>query len=80
MNESKCFAEVVNRGKCSILILSKCQGHENCSMFKTEEQAAIDRQKAYERIAKLPLIRQEYIAGAYYSGKMPWHQTKKQNE
>lgn len=77
MNESKCFAEVADRGKCSILILSKCQGHENCSMFKTEEQAKLDRKKAFERIATLPNVRQEYIAGAYYSGKMPWNRQKK---
>lgn len=80
MNEIKCFAEVAERGKCAILTLPKCKGHENCSMFKTEEQAKLDRQKAFERIAKLPLERQEFISGYYYSNKMPWHQMKKQNE
>lgn len=77
MNEPKCFAEVPERGKCAILILPECKGHENCSMYKTEEQAELDRKKAFERIAKLPLVKQEYIAGTHYNNKMPWHQIKK---
>lgn len=76
MNESKCFAEL-DRGKCAILTIKQCQGHEKCSMFKTEEQAEIDREKAFERIAKLPLERQERISDYYYNSKMPWHQVKK---
>ena len=48
-----------------------------CSFYKTEEQAKVDRIKAFKRIASLPLERQEYIAGVYYDGKMPWCEVHK---
>ena len=79
MTESKCFAEVI-AGKCAVLTCKKCQGHEKCTIFKTEEQAKIDHKKAFERIASMPLERQEYIAGVYYGGKMPWHEVKKHDK
>jgi hypothetical protein len=72
MFEEKCFAEIVT-GKCVILTCRKCQGHEKCSMYKTKEQAKADRQKAFERIASLPLEQQHGIADAYYGGIMPWY-------
>jgi hypothetical protein len=68
----KCFAET-ETGACLILTCRKCQGHEKCSMYKTKEQAKADRQKAFERIASLPIEQQNSIAGVYYSGRMPWH-------
>ena len=71
-NETRCFAEVSN-GKCILLTCRKCKGHFMCSFYKTEEQAEIDRKKAYKRIASLPFETQEYIAGLYYNGKTPWH-------
>ena len=77
MNEPKCFAEAADRGKCGVLTLSKCQGHENCSMFKTEEQAKLDQQKAFDRIAKLPDEEQKRISQTHYNGKTPWHHQKK---
>jgi len=73
MKEPKCFAETADRGKCAVLTLSKCQGHEKCSFFKTEEQAERDRQKAFERFASLPFDQQMSIAKTYYSGKLPWN-------
>lgn len=79
MKETKCFAEVI-AGKCAVLTCKKCQGHENCTMFKTEEQAKIDHEKAFERIATLPIETQEYISKTFYSGKMPWHEVKKHDK
>lgn len=72
MEEKKCFAEI-ELGKCAILTCRKCKGHEKCSVFKTEEQAEFDRKKAFERIASLPLEKQEYISNMFYGGKMPWN-------
>lgn len=71
MNE-KCFAEA-DRGKCAVLTVHQCPGHEKCSFYKTEEQAKAENKKAYERIVSLPYDRQQYIAGCYYGGKMPWY-------
>ena len=70
-----CFAEISD-GKCAILTCKKCQGHEKCSLYKTEEQAKIDRQKAFERIATLPTEQQIYIANHFYDSKMPWNEVK----
>ena len=75
-NESRCFAEV-SKGKCILLTCKKCKGYFMCSFYKTEEQAKVDRIKAFKRIASLPLERQEYIAGVYYDGKMPWCEVHK---
>lgn len=73
LKEPKCFAEIADRGKCAILTLSKCQGHEKCSMFKTEEQAEQDRKKAFARFETLPFEQQIYISKTYYNGKLPWN-------
>lgn len=76
MSESKCFAEL-DRGKCAILTIKQCQGHEKCSMFKTEEQAEIDREKAFERIASLPHEKQIRISDKHYNGTTPWIRVKR---
>ena len=71
MQEKKCCAETEKR-KCLILTCHKCQGHEVCSIFKTEEQAEHDRKKAFERIASLSFEEQVHISKTYYNHKMPW--------
>ena len=74
--DEKCFAEHAV-GCCSILTVKWCPGHDNCSFYKTEEQVENERRKNFARLSSLPFDRQEYIAGLYYSNKMPWHQVKK---
>lgn len=69
--EVKCFAEA-DGGKCRLLTVRVCQGHEKCSFFKTEEQANIDREKAIERLKQLPFEQQIAIADKYYENRMPW--------
>ena len=69
--EVKCFAED-DGGKCRLLTVRVCQGHEKCSFFKTEEQANIDREKAIERLKQLPFEQQCSIASKYYEDRFPW--------
>ena len=75
MNE-KCFAEVGN-GKCAVLTVHKCPGHEKCSFFKSEEQVESEKAKNFERIASLTEDEQICISKAFYNGKMPWYEVHK---
>lgn len=43
-----------------------------CAFYKTPEQAAESREKANERLRKLPEDRQKFIAEYYYSGVRVW--------
>lgn len=68
----KCFAfDPSRQNGCAALIVYKCLG-EKCAFFKTPGQALEGKRKRYARIASLDEMTQEYIAGKYYDGKMPW--------
>ena len=66
-----CFAN--HGGECAALIPEKacCRG---CGFFKSKARAEADRKHALELIAAKPFEEQEYIAGTYYGGRMPWHE------
>ena len=63
-----CFAErVKNNGKveCGILNIKKCQGHNNCSSYKTVAQCKAENDKALKRIRKLSQEQQDHIVNKY---------------
>ena len=72
MPKEKCFAEIAFRGKCAVLTVGKCPGHDKCRFFKTEEQVKHDREKCFARFQQLPFEQQIYIAKTYYGGHLPW--------
>lgn len=49
--------------KCSALIEKQCIG---CAFYKTEQEVKESRQKAKNRIKKLPILTQEHISRKYY--------------
>lgn len=67
--DTSCFARVGN--KCAVLRVGKahCEG---CRFRKSVYQAALDLERAFERIAAKPAAQQNAIAKKYYGGKMPW--------
>lgn len=46
----ECFA--LRKGRCTVLVVRKCQGEE-CPFFKTPEQYAADQQQALEQFTFL---------------------------
>ena len=61
----KCFAE--NKGRCTALKIKEC---EECSFFKTKEEAEEGRMKAIERIDSLNKERRDHINEIYYGLKL----------
>lgn len=61
----ECFA--LRKGRCTVLVVRKCQGEE-CPFYKTPEQYAADQQQALERIQALDPEVQEHIRRTYLSG------------
>lgn len=72
MPEEKCFAEMAYRGKCAVLTVGRCPGHNKCRFFKTEEQVKQDKEKCFERFQQLPFEQQIHISKTYYGGRLPW--------
>ena len=64
-----CFARKGN--DCGALECG-CPGFSECSFYRTQAQMDESRQKAFERIKRLPYLQQVYIATTYHGGKMPW--------
>jgi len=71
----QCFAlERNNRWKLACkATINNCNGMDRgCPFFKTLADLLIDREEALKRIATLPYLQQEVIAGNYYKGERPW--------
>ena len=62
----ECFA--LRKGRCTVLVVRKCQGEE-CPFYKTPEQYAADQQQALERIQALEPERRAYLMGKYELGQ-----------
>ncbi len=73
LKDDACFAEHAKKGKCAVLTVGYCIGHDNCAFYKTEEQVKTEQEKVFKRIASLPYDDQKYIAKYHYGGKMPWY-------
>ena len=69
-NKNNCFAYDGENDCCDALL--ECDCSESCAFYKTKDQAAVDKQKANERLATLPSLQQQQIADAYYQGKKVW--------
>lgn len=80
LKDDMCFAEHAKQGKCSVLTVGHCIGHDKCAFYKTEEQVKIEQQKVFKRIASLPYDNQKYISKYHYGGKMPWHEVNKNDK
>lgn len=61
---SKCFA--LKEGKCTALNIKEC---ENCSFYKTIQQAKEECEKALKQIKSLEKDIREYILCKYYGVK-----------
>ena len=53
---------------CRILIKTDCGG---CS-YKSKADSKRELEKSNKRLSSLPKETQQYIAGRYYKGTMPW--------
>lgn len=69
MNE-KCFG-MKPSGKCRILN-GRCPGYGACAFYKPRWMYERDLRLAIQRISRMPLDRQRYLADKYYRGTMPW--------
>ena len=54
---------------CRILVKTDCDG---CSFYKSKADSKKELEKINKRISTLPKETQQYIAGRYYKGTMPW--------
>jgi hypothetical protein len=62
-----------DRGKCTWLMISNCQG-EACTFKRTCEEDFDSIQYAYQRLSSLSSSTQRHIAEKYYGGSMPWNE------
>jgi hypothetical protein len=69
MNTS-CFA-CVDGSRCMALHAASitCVG---CRFFKTRAQLDAEQQRVNDILAAKPFSEQQYLAGKYHQGKMPW--------
>jgi len=65
-----CFA--CQEGECLALKPAPCAEGQPCRFYKTTARAEADLQRVYGIIAGKPIEHQQYIAGKYHNGKMPW--------
>jgi hypothetical protein len=63
------------RGRCARLTLPMCQGVE-CTFKRNVEEDIDSLELAYRRLSNLDMDMQIKIAKKYYSGSMPWSETK----
>ena len=54
---------------CRILTETNCG---NCSFYCNKDDYKILLEKSNKRLSSLPKETQQYIAGRYYKGTMPW--------
>ncbi len=67
----KCFA-AYGQGKCHALAVPRCQGYLCCPFYKTEAGLIQKQQESNARLRSLDKLEQQYIAGKYMGGTMPW--------
>lgn len=70
--------ETKNEGVCGRRSGDGCRmfgGSPDCAIcraFATLEQLAESDHRSRARLCSLPQVEQDYIAGKYHGGKMPW--------
>ena len=58
--------------RCKILNVKTCDDEE-CTFYRTFEEAKASKEKADKRLRSLPKIDQQYIADKYHKSKLIWH-------
>jgi hypothetical protein len=70
------FCDTSYPNGCSALIVYKCPGRR-CPFYRTPARALASIRRANARLASLDQTTQEYIAGKYYDGRMPWKEVNR---
>ncbi|MBR1737113.1 MAG: hypothetical protein IJ736_08885 [Firmicutes bacterium] len=62
-----CFG--FGESECRILTKTDCG---NCSFYSSKADSDRSLEESNKRLSSLPKETQQYIAGRYYNGQMPW--------
>jgi len=78
----ECFAQIEGKKICAAVGDEfYCSGlHSICPFYKTKEQQALSKKRAFERIASLSPEEQSAISEKYYRSTMPWHSVTNNND